>query len=252
MKIDIAYIDGDIVAYESAASAQQSFDFGGESPALAYDESHALANARTRMDTILEAVGRPPLVVVAFSCLSRRYFRHDLWPSYKSHRVAPKPHALPAVVSWFEREFKTIRMPGLEADDVLGVLATKPKGKKTCVVVSRDKDMKQIPGLHLNCGKIEEGVTKVTREFADRWHLYQTLVGDSTDGYPGCRGIGPIKADRILDTGPAEERWARVLAAFDAKGVSPEDALIQARVARILRWTDWDSKKKEPVLWQPK
>jgi DNA polymerase-1 len=248
--IDIAYIDGDIVAYESAAAAQQSFDFGGESPAHAYDEGRALDNAAARMETILEACGRPATVVVAFSCLSRRYFRHDLWPTYKSHRVAPKPFALPAVVAWFEANFKIIRMPGLEADDVLGILATKPKGMKKCVVVSRDKDMLQIPGQHLNCGKIEQGIKTVTRAEADRWHLYQTLVGDSTDGYPGCPRIGPVKAERLLSAPPAE-RWAAVVSAFINAGKTEEDALIQARVSRILRWSDWNSLKKEPVLWKP-
>ncbi len=39
----------------------------------------------------------------------------------------------------------------------------------------------------------------ITLAEADRYHLYQTLVGDATDGYPGCPGVGEVAANKVLD-----------------------------------------------------
>jgi hypothetical protein len=40
--------------------------------------------------------------------------------------------------------------------------------------------------------------------------------------------------------------------AYEKKKLTAEDALRNARLARILRWDDWDRKKKEPILWRPR
>jgi hypothetical protein len=40
---------------------------------------------------------------------------------------------------------------------------------------------------------------EITEAQADRFHMIQTLTGDVTDGYPGCPGIGPVKAEQILN-----------------------------------------------------
>jgi DNA polymerase-1 len=42
-----------------------------------------------------------------------------------------------------------------------------------------------------------------------------------------------------------------VVSLYAKAGLTEADALRQARLARILRWTDWDNKKKEPILWTP-
>ena len=76
----------------------------------------------------------------------------------------------------------------------------------------------------------------------------QTLTGDPTDGYKGCPTIGAKRAEAILGSRPA---WSLVEAAFIKQGLTREDALLQARMARILRWSDWDQEKREPILWEP-
>ena len=76
----------------------------------------------------------------------------------------------------------------------------------------------------------------------------QTLTGDSTDGYPGCPTIGQKRAEGLLGQRPA---WSVVEQAFIKQGLTKADALLQARMARILRWSDWDATKNEPKLWEP-
>jgi DNA polymerase-1 len=143
-------------------------------------------------------------------------------------------------------EWNVVTFDNLEADDVMGILATKP-GPTHRIIVARDKDMKTIPGKLWN-GK---DFMTITEQEADYWHMYQTLVGDTTDGYPGCKGVGPKKAETILDDSETINMWPAVLAAFEQRGFDEAFALTQARLARILRWSDWDSDKKEVKLWSP-
>ena len=45
--------------------------------------------------------------------------------------------------------------------------------------------------------------------------------------------------------------WEAVLAEYKRQELDENYALTQARLARILRASDWDSKKKKPILWSP-
>jgi DNA polymerase-1 len=155
--------------------------------------------------------------------------------------------------------YNTQAFPGLEADDVMGILATKPGAD--CIIVSQDKDMKTIPA-NIWTGDKMLGVTK---DEADYWHMFQTLTGDAVDGFKGCPGMGPVGAQKLLTACyvqgafngtdhtrfSMEKAWPAIVAAYEKKKLTEEDALRNARLARILRWDDWDKKKKEPILWTP-
>ncbi len=83
----------------------------------------------------------------------------------------------------------------------------------------------------------------------------QTLTGDTCDGFPGCPGIGPKKAhkiilDMLLDVDSRTE-WSFIVEAYQKKGLTEADALVQARVARILQHTDYDFVNKKVILWNP-
>ena len=45
--------------------------------------------------------------------------------------------------------------------------------------------------------------------------------------------------------------WKTVVKTFEEKDMTEEDALVNARLARILTVDDYDSEKKEPILWTP-
>ena len=92
-------------------------------------------------------------------------------------------------------------------------------------------------------------MTEITEEYADYFHLYQTLVGDTTDGYPGLKGIGDKRATALLEK---EASWETVVKAYEKAGETEEDALVQARLARILRASDYNFETREPILWSPK
>ena len=132
----------------------------------------------------------------------------------------------------------------LEADDTLGILATNGEYSRN-IIVSVDKDMLTIPCEYYNMDK--EVTETVDTKLADYMHLYQTLVGDSTDNYKGCPGVGPKKAADILKI----PSWSRVVTAIKQAGLTEEDALVQARVARILRANEYNFETGEVISWEP-
>tara|TARA_R110002020_G_scaffold197481_9_gene398579 strand:+ start:2829 stop:3566 length:738 start_codon:yes stop_codon:yes gene_type:complete len=240
-------IDGDIALYEVCTTCEAATDWGDDLWTLHCD----LKEARQKFDGWVARVLQKTdakKAVIALSGMNN--WRKGILPSYKHNRKPKrKPLAFKPLKEYVRDTYKTFEFDNLEADDVLGLLAGRLgnlRGEK--VIVTIDKDLMTIPGLHYYTNRPENGIIEVSEEQADFNHLLQSLAGDSTDGYSGCPGIGPVKADRILSEDPC---WDRVVEAYDAVGISEEDALVQARVARILRWGEYDVTTEEVRLWQP-
>ena len=244
-------IDGDVWLYKSLFASEETTEFAGE-----FQLSCNFEKACELFDGFVEDLIEKTSADVIVALSVGENFRHKLYPSYKAQRKSHRrPINLPELRGHVQAKWPTACRPGIEADDALGILATGDRlpGKK--LIVSIDKDMLQIPGLHLNPDKPKQGVIRVTTEEGDRLHMMQTLTGDTVDNYPGCPGIGAKRAEKFL-TEPAWRKptysdWDVVVRVYEMKGLTEADALIQARLARILRVEDWDADKKEPKLWTP-
>lgn len=242
----VLLIDGDIFAYKASFGKEKELDLGDDIVSIQAD----LGEIETHVADAVEAVKdklKADKIIVALS--DDVNFRKAIYADYKANRNARrKPIGLRHAKEHLKKTFDTKIKPGIEADDVLGIMCTHPKlvqGKP--VIVSIDKDLLQIPGRHFNPDRDEKRV--VSLEQADLQFFKQCLTGDSTDNYPGCKGIGPVTALKLFaETGA---NWETVLAAYENAGLTAEFALVQARVARILRHTDYDFKRKEPILWTP-
>ena len=236
-------LDTDIFLYRSTSSAEKEVDWGNDVWSLWSDLNDAKEVFREQVEGIGKKLGVDH-VVCALSD-SKANYRKDIDPSYKSNRRGTrKPVGYAAMKDWVRHNYNTIMKPGLEGDDCLGILATRPGNE--CIVVSSDKDLKTIPGRLYR--PEDDEVLEITLEDADRFFFTQTLTGDVTDGYKGCPGVGPKTAEKILGPRP---HWGAVEQAYIKAGLTKEDALQQARLARILRWSDWDQEKGEPRLWKP-
>ena len=241
--------DGDILLYRAAAATERGIDWGDGIWTLHGD----IEAAKRSIEESLEAKARivkSNHVIVALSDPSGWYFRHDLLPTYKgSRKDTRKPMLLGPLKQWITEAYDTIAWPSLEADDVLGILGSvKPKKGSRVVIDSEDKDLLTVPCSLMRKGKVQ----KVTEEEANYNHMLQTLTGDTTDGYKGCPGVGPKRAELILSKAHyTYEFWPLVVEAYEKAGLTKDDALVQARVARILRATDYDLEKEEVILWNP-
>lgn len=246
-------LDGDQVVYQIAAGCETCIEWSHD-----VCSTHAdLREARGKLDDYLESLLidlDASEIVICLSADDHQYFRKRVYPDYKANRKGKaKPFALKALKNRVKQNFRYYQRDGLEADDCLGILLTASKiirGEKVCV--SADKDLKTVPGLHSDLA--ERVVFEVDLKTADYNHLYQTLIGDTTDGYPGCPGVGAKTAEKLLqDTDKTiKTMWPVVVEQFTKKGLTEKDALVQARVARILRASDYNFKTKEPILWEPK
>ena len=193
---------------------------------------------------------------------SKENFRKKLSQEYKAHRKSKKPLGYHALVNWCYQEYDCVDLPLIEADDTMGIYHTDSKlnGGVETVMVSNDKDMRQIPGLLYDHTRPENGVVTITELDGAIWWATQTLVGDTADGYKGCPGIGIKGAEDLLSGSQTSKLkglrlekylYKMVESIFLDKGLGKKDALLQARLSRILRKGEYDMKKEKPILWKP-
>ena len=176
-----ALVDGDIVAYRAAASADTEEDV-----------SVALVRVDMTMNDILSAVGAEDHQVF-LSGAAQSNFRYQVDPFYKANRKEMvKPIYLESCKEFLVTNWGALRCDGYEADDGLGMSQT-----NDTVICSIDKDLLQIPGKHYNWVKKE--FREVSIDQGLKAFFTQTLVGDVSDNVFGIKGIGPVKAARILD-----------------------------------------------------
>jgi DNA polymerase-1 len=181
-----------------------------------------------------------PELILFFS--DSKNFRKKIYPDYKGHRNRKKPCGYKRVINELANRYEVIIMPWLEADDSLGVYAT---AYPDCILCSPDKDMRQIPGRLYD---MNETIT-IDKVEGDKWHFIQTLAGDQTDGYAGVPGYGVKTAAKYLET--EGYTWENIVKAFQSKGMSEDDALVNARLAKILQAENYDFTKHEPIPWTP-
>lgn len=237
----IALIDGDILIYTVAHQCETEIDWGDDMWTLHSDAKEARQRVDLDIMRFREATGCKHIRIALSSPMN---FRHSFWPDYKMNRKGTrKPLCYRDLRNYLVSVWRAKIMPYLEADDLIGMWATEAPGRR--VIVSADKDFRTIPGRIYNPSQPNLGIYEVSEEQADRNHLIQTLTGDRTDGYPGCPGIGEVRAERLADGG-----WPAVVEAYAKEGLSEEYALVQARCARILRHGDYTRRKVR--LWTPK
>ena len=235
-------IDCDYIVYKCCAAAESEMDFGDDVIVVTSNFSDAMKCVKRDLEKIKTEFGSffDKDLILFFT--SPNNFRKKILPEYKGHRQRKKPCGFKRVIQELKKNYRVILKDTLEADDSLGIYATKYPGN---VIVSPDKDMRQIPGKLYD---FNETVT-ISEEEGAKWHLIQTMAGDNTDGYSGVPGIGVKKAEKIF-----EEKgytWKTVVETFVDKELTEEDALVNARLARILQTSDYDHKTKEPILWTP-
>ena len=261
----IALIDADTIVYNAclASEYQQYNTETGE------DEGHTnlqdcIEHAEGKIQLILEQTGCCG-AYLAFSASTKNTFRvTQVAESYKSNRAGTRyplgiKECKEALLESYVGEIAT----EVEADDIV-VSMYNPEHYILCCM---DKDVyKSVPGKHWNYYQraaysrmtkqgmqsyesIPAEFVETTEDEAKYWPYYQCITGDSTDGIPGAKGIGPAKLKKFISIDKSEyENWQGVVAAFESVGQSEIDALINMRLVNMHQY---DHNTKEVKLWTP-
>ncbi|MVU82569.1 flap endonuclease [Nocardia sp. ET3-3] len=224
----------------------------------------------------------PSRLVVCLDLDWRPRYRVDLVPSYKAHRVAESgevvdgveaeevPDTLTPQVDMIMEVLEaagiaTAGAEGLEADDVLGTLATR-EGTHEVIVVSGDRDLLQLvrdtPTPPVRVFYVGRGLSKAElwgpAEVSAKYGVPEqnagpayadmaTLRGDASDGLPGVAGIGDKSAAQLISKfgsvealrAAAADPHSDLAKGVRAKLVAADDYLkAAAPVVRVVRDAD--------------
>jgi 5'-3' exonuclease len=119
-------------------------------------------------------------------------------------------------------------------------------GKEDTVIVTKDKDLWQVGGNHLNIatgqlftshedpGKLKLKNPRALVGYGFKWFAAQCLLGDAIDNIKGIKGLGPVNVYRLLDKlNTKQDIWKAVQEAY-AKA-KRDDLLMNAQMLWILR-----------------
>ncbi len=208
----------------------------------------------------------PTHIAVAFDT-PKPTFRHSEYVGYQAKR----PRMDSDLGSQFEIVYKVLesmdipiyKMPGYEADDVIGTVST--QCKENIVIVTGDRDILQLveddrvkvymPTKGLE-GKlyaesdVKERMGVTPNQIVD----FKALAGDSSDNYPGVPGIGPKTASNLItkyhtleniykNLNDIPERVSKKL----AEGA--ESAGVSKKLATIVRGVPITFHSKDAVKW---
>jgi 5'-3' exonuclease len=179
-------IDADIVAFASAASAENE------------EEWIAHSRADQFVENILQATGAEQYQLYL---TGKNNFRYQIFPEYKAGRIDTyRPQWEKSTKEHLVNSWNAVWTNGYEADDALGI-----NQSDNTIICTIDKDLDMIPGNHYRWAITRNGVEVspareyvVSNEEAIHNFYYQLLVGDPADGIKGCKGIGKVKATGIL------------------------------------------------------
>ncbi len=138
-------------------------------------------------------------------------FRQQEYSEYKAQRDKA-PDDLIEQLPWIDKvveayRFPILRVPGFEADDVIGTLAEKARqAGHEVLIISSDKDFAQLIGDQVKMWETirdvvydRELVQKKWGVFPEKFIDYLALIGDKVDNIPGVPGIGAKGAQQLLE-----------------------------------------------------
>ncbi len=142
-------------------------------------------------------------------------FRNELFDGYKANRPAPPEEMLPqfdmAKKLSLQMGWQNFGVKGMEADDLIGSMIAKWQDDADITVISGDKDLLQLLRPSTEIAFMKKGYTEYDiythGRFKEEYSIepaqfaqVKAFMGDTSDGYPGVKGIGPKQALTLIQT----------------------------------------------------
>jgi len=152
---------------------------------------------------------KPEYIAVVFDAKGKT-FRHDMYPEYKANRP-PMPDELRVQIEPLHELVRAMGLPlisieGVEADDVIGTLATRlSKDKRDTLISTGDKDLAQLVNPHVTLINTMSNTIMDAKGVLEKFEVppehivdYLALIGDTSDNIPGVPKVGPKTAVKWL------------------------------------------------------
>lgn len=227
----IPIFDGDSVAYASSGPVKEDEPI-----------SFALQNCKRSIEAIVDKFDRG--LEIQLYLTGSGNFREQVATiqPYKGNRTQPKPPYLPDVRQYMVEIWRATVVDGKEADDQVAIEYLKDPANRC--IVSIDKDLDQIPGNHYNYRK--DLFYEVSEAEAAYNFWVQVLAGDRVDNIRGIPGIGPKKAEKLLQQGAHSEYHMYEIAKREYALAYPDNPnALQEHCGLLYIW------RKENDKWAP-
>ncbi len=189
----------------------------------------------------------PSHIAVCFDPPGGSTFRHESYEQYKANREKT-PEGILIAVPYIKRILQAYRIPifeveGYEADDVIGTLSHQAEGQGFFTyMVTGDKDFGQLvtPDIKVfNPGKneilgVEEVKAKYGIESPSQLIDILGLMGDTADNIPGCPGVGPKTAEKLIQQYGSIEKLLEHTS--ELKGVLKQRIEENSELIRMSKW----------------
>jgi 5'-3' exonuclease len=222
-----ALIDGDILVYRVGFSTNEPDE-----------EKFAVSRMGNFVDRLIRLEG---IETYEGYLTGKNNYRSEIATeqAYKGNRKdARKPVHYDSLREYLVSKWGFTVIDGQEADDAMGIKAYDLPEDSSCIMTI-DKDLDMIRGWHYNF--VKEDLYYVTEKEAIKNFYIQILTGDRVDNIPGIKGIGPVKARKILENCTTEKSLFK---AVSEKYDHDIDKLTER--GRLL-WI----RRKEKQLWKP-
>jgi 5'-3' exonuclease len=222
-----ALIDGDILVYRVGFSTNEPDE-----------EKFAISRMGNFVDRLIRLEG---IETYEGYLTGKNNYRSEIATeqAYKGNRKdARKPVHYDSLREYLISKWGFTVVDGQEADDAMGIKAYELPEDSSCIMTI-DKDLDMIRGWHYNF--VKEDLYYVTEKEAIKNFYIQILTGDRVDNIPGIKGIGPVKAKKILENCTTEKSLFK---AVSEKYDHDIDKLTER--GRLL-WI----RRKEKQLWKP-
>lgn len=232
-------IDSDLLRYRYGFAAQETVK-----PVLETDDPVIIAD---KPHEVIAAVGAGIKRMVRetecdnYICVlsGSNNFRLDIDPEYKANRKdSVKPFHYDTITDYLVYMHDAVVTDGIEADDWLAINYLKDPENQ--IIATIDKDLNQIEGWHYNFVK---QILFYQSEWDGLLSLYSSmLIGDTADNIKGVKGIGPVKAEKLLANLTSEDELAHAVYMEYQGAFGEENAQAMydknMRLLRLLRTED--------------
>jgi len=218
-----ALIDGDILVYRIGFSSEEESESIAVARCSEFIEDMLLYNNFNEYQGYLTG---------------KKNFRNDIAVTapYKGNRKAAKPKHYDKLRDYMQKTWGFVLIEDQEADDAIGIAAYEQQVGEYCIC-SIDKDLDMLRGDHFNFVKNE--FYFIEEEQGIKNFYKQILMGDRVDNIIGIKGIGTVKAERLLkECKNEQEMYLTVLEAYkgDDKRVLENGQLLWIRRETNQMW----------------